>query len=124
MFFEKIFIQTPELNSSTCSNSNSVFDHQISQTSAIEKDNTLRKMLHEVARLNAESGGGDKNSLARAEPDKAAHKSLHIRSTDRIPGRVALGLNVDAIESQPIFIDHAINAAVTRSAKLGGGILV
>ena len=101
-----------------------MLDHEVCQASPIEEDDTLRQVLNEVARLGAEGGSGDKDAFARAEPDKAAHKSLHIRPTDGIPGRVALGLNVDAIEPQPIFIDHAINAPITRPAKLGRGILV
>ena len=96
-----------------------MLDHQGGQTFAIEKDDPLGKALYEVARLSAERGSSDKYALARAEPDKATHKSLHVRPTDGIPGRVALGLNVDAIEPQPVFVDHTVDAPITRSAELG-----
>ena len=122
--FEKVFVQTSELDSSVRSNPYSMLDHQACQTCTIEKDNPLGKVLYEVARLRAERRGSDKDALARAEPDQATHKSLHIGPTDSIPGRVALGLNIDAIEPQPVFIDHSIDAPVTRSAELGSGVLM
>ena len=99
-----------------------MLDHQVRQTGAIEEDHTLRQMFNEVAGLVAEAGGRDEDTLACPQPDKAADESLHIRPTDGIPARVALGLNVNAIEPQPIFIDHTINAAVARPSKLSGGI--
>lgn len=52
--FEKVFVQTSELDSSVRSNPYSMLDHQACQTFTIEKDNPLGKVLYEVARLRAE----------------------------------------------------------------------
>lgn len=122
--FKKVLVQASELDSPAYPDSYSMFDHQIGQAFAIEKDNPLRKVLDEVARLRAEGGSSYKDTLARAKTDKAANKSLHARSPDGVRSRIALGLNVNSIEPQPVLIDHAIDTPVTRSSQLGSGILM
>src|SRR5262245_34437372 len=96
--FEKVLVQTSELDGPARSNPYPMLDHKACQTFTIEKDNPLRKVFYKVARLRAERRGGDKNALTRAEPDQTTHKSLHVRPTYGIPSGVTLGLNIDAIK--------------------------
>src|SRR4051812_36246216 len=101
-----------------------MLDHEVCQSRAIEKHHTLGKVLYKLTRLSAESRSGHEYAFGCAEPHKAAHKGLYIRATDCVSGHVALGLDVDAIKSQPIFVDHAVDATITRPAQLGSGVLV
>jgi hypothetical protein len=48
---KKIVVQASKLNGSAGSNADAMPDHQVRQTGAIKKDDTLRKVPHEVARL-------------------------------------------------------------------------
>src|SRR5947209_6392546 len=97
-FLEKVLVYAPEFDCSACPDTDAALDHQVCQTTTIEKDNTLRKVLHEVPRLSAEGRRGDKDTLACAEPDQTAHEGLHVRPTNSIRGRVSFGLDVNAIE--------------------------
>ena len=89
----------------------------------VEQYNALRKMLDEFSRLITERGRCHEDALRRPKADKAPHKRLHLRATDRSSLGVALGLNVNAVEPESIFIDDAIDAPVSSLTKLGRRVL-
>src|SRR6185437_8084290 len=60
---KEIFVQAPEFDRSARSNPYAMLDHQIGQAETVEKDDALRKVVHEISRLRAESRSRDKNAL-------------------------------------------------------------
>lgn len=101
-----------------------VLDHQVGQLSSVDQDNALAEVLHEILRLRTEIRGGDEHPLGRAKTHETANERLNIGSTDRIARRIPFGLHIDPIQSQPIFVDDAIDTPITRTPELGGGVLV
>src|SRR3546814_866521 len=79
-------------------------------------------MPHELYCLGAECGCRDEDPLRRTQSDMTADERLDVRATDRVARRVPFGLDVNAIEAETIFIDHAVDATVSRTSKLSSRI--
>ena len=56
----------------------------------------------------------EEDPLGRAHAVETAGEALHLGAPDRIALGVPLGLDIDDIESERVFLDHTVDAAVAR----------
>lgn len=111
-FREEVLIQPLELDGSADTNADTMFDHQVGEVSPVDQNDALREVLYEVAGLWAERRGGNEHALRRTETDQTANECLHVRSSDRVRRRIPLGLHIDAVEAETVFIDDTVHATV------------
>ena len=101
-----------------------MFDPQVGQFLPVDEDHSLCQMLDVVARGLAESRRCDEDAFGGTQADEASDEPVDIGATDQVAGGIALGLDIDAVKAEAVFIDDAVDTAVTRAAELGGGVLV
>jgi hypothetical protein len=123
-FSEKILIQPLELDRAVATNSDAVFDHQICQLSPVDEDHPLCKVFNIIARRLAEGRGRNENAFSCAKADEAAHEAIDVRTPYRTTRRIPLGLDIDAVEAEAIFVYDAIDTTVPGAAELAGSVLV
>lgn len=121
---KKVLINALELKHAARTDTNAVLDHKLRQALSVDEYHPLGDPSGEIGCLGREGRRGDEHTLCRPEPDEAACERLNVRPPDGRPWSVSLCLNINTVQAKNIFVDHAVNAAVSGSAKLGRGIPV
>src|SRR5665213_2197945 len=97
-----------------------VLEHQGRQTPAIDEYNPRSDSLRIVLGLASERGGCDEDPFGSALPLKGTGEFLNLWAAHG--GIPPLCLHVDRIETEAIFIDHAVDSAVARASDRSRGL--
>lgn len=107
---------------------NSKVDHEAGQLIAIDQYDFLWNSFSELRCIFRKLQCGDEYTLAGAVADKASNKIAYSGTTYRVVP--TLGLYVDNVETEPILLDDAVDAAIatktsttSRSKNEGGSFL-
>ena len=122
LFGEKIFVETFEINCPADTDADVMLDHEIGKTLPVDQDHALRQVADIVDCALIEDRGRYKNAFCCAKPDKTSDEALYLGPPHRIIRRIALSLNVHAVESEPILVDDAVDSSVAASPELFRGI--
>ena len=90
---------------------------------AVNQHDTFLNQPHIFMRLTAKAGGGYKDSLAGLVQIQGTCEGLDLGTPDGFVG-VALGLQVDGVEPQPVFLDDAIDCLLYTSDAADEQLLV
>lgn len=94
-----------------------MLDQQITQPVSIDQDHPLRNVSYIFHGRGAESRGSDENSLGSPKANQASDKSLDVGPTYALL-LIELCLNIYAIQTEPILVNHAINATIPAPAQV------
>lgn len=98
-----------------------MLDHECGEAGAIDEDDFLGDGGGVVDGTLAEAAGGDEDALVRLLAGEGTDEALDLRAANGV--LPALGLDVDDIEAEAVFIDDAVNAFVIRLLGDAGGFL-
>ena len=76
---------------------------------------TLAFTVRVVDGLAREAARCNNDALIGLLTMKRTNEALYLRPPDDIIGRIPLGLNVDAGQTQRVLVDHAVDATVTAA---------
>lgn len=71
-----------------------------------------------IQSLLPKGGRGNENTLVSAKTAKTPDKALHVWTLNDRARTISIGLNVDPIKAQSVFVDDTLNTALTASAQL------
>ena len=97
-------------------NSYTMVYHEFSEAVAIDEDNLGVNAIDIIPRITGESRSGDKYSLFSSFSLQSPHEFLYFRSSYRCGLIPFLGLNIDAVQTEPVLINNSINALITTLA--------
>src|SRR5699024_3061514 len=104
-----------------------VADHQVGQTGAVDEHNAGGYRFGVSTGAGAEPRRGDEDALTCLIAVERPNKRLDLGAADGRFGGVALGLDVDAAETECVLVDDAVDPAVvgqlgSRGVPLGTAI--
>src|SRR6185437_16235512 len=97
-------------------NSYSAIYHEAGEALAVDQDHAGVHRPRVVNGLAREAAGSDEYALTGLLTMKRTNEALYLRPPDDIIGRIPLGLNVHAGQTQRVLVDHAVDATVTAAA--------
>ncbi len=97
-----------------------MLNHQLRQSLSIYQDNSLRNSRCKFNCRCRIGGRGNEDTLGGPKANQAPGERLNLRSSDRCSWSIAFCLNVNAVKSQNVLIDHAVDSTVAGSSKLLG----
>ena len=90
--------------------------HQAGESSTVDEHHALRTLDGEILGGGSEVGGRDENALLRARSHQRADEVPKLTNTNRASAGVFLGLEVDLVEAEFIFLDGAVDSSVARAS--------
>lgn len=98
-----------------------VFDHQVGEPLAVDQDHFLVEAGGVLLGVFVEAAGGDEDAFGGFLAGERADEVLDLGAADVV--LPALGLDVDDVEAEAVFVDDAVDAFVVGLLGDGGGFL-
>lgn len=96
-----------------------MFDHEFGEAGAVDEDDFLGDAAGVVEGGRDEGAGGDEDAFAGLLTGEGSDEALDFLAADAaLP---ALGLDVDNVEAEAVFIDDAVDAFVAGLFRHAGG---
>src|SRR5690606_31785041 len=99
-----------------------VVQHQARQFGPVDQHDSLFNSLHVVPGAVGERGRRDEHALTGALPLEAASESLDLGTSDDV--LPTLGLDVDEVQTEPVFLDDAVDTTVAALADRSPGVIL